>query len=164
MASWRQLSAIDAADGHRCDIHLERKPRWDDGATTYLIRFDLPGFKKDEFKVLVDAGGRLTLRGQRPSGHVRVHEALQLPPTADVDRIAARFDGSVLCLTVPKMLVGAADMALARMDEAKEVASWETEAKKKRSEWDRGQVIAAAAAAFALGVVVTHKFMSAKYL
>lgn len=114
--------------------------------------------------MLVDAGGRLTLSGQRPSGHVRVHKALQLPPTADSDRIAARFDGRVLCLAVPKMPVGAADMALARMDEAKEVAAWETREKKGRSEWGRGQVIAAAVAAFALGVVVTHKFMSAKYL
>jgi hypothetical protein len=112
--------------------------------------------------VLVDGGGRLTLRGKRPSGHVRVDTALQLPATADADRIAARFDGSVLCLSVPKLPVGGADMALARMDEAKEVAARETEAKKERSEWDRGQVIAAAVAAFALGVVVTHKFMSAK--
>ncbi|XP_047057230.1 uncharacterized protein LOC124663589 [Lolium rigidum] len=162
MASWPQLSAKAAADGHRCDIDLDLKPRWDDGATTYLIRFDLSGFKKDEFKVLVDAGGRLTLRGQRPSGHVRVNKALQLPPTADFDKIAARFDGRMLCLTVPKLPV--AEMALARMDEAKELTAWETEAEKERSEWDRGQVIAAAVAAFALGVVVTHKLLSAKHV
>jgi hypothetical protein len=50
------------------------------------------------------------------------------------------------------------------MDEAKELAAWETEAEKERSEWDRGQVIAAAVAAFALGVVVTHKLLSAKHV
>ena len=104
----------------------------------------------------------LTLRGQRPAGHARVHRSLQLPPTADVDRIAARFDGSVLCLTVPKVAVGAAEMVRTRMDEAREVAELETGMQKERSSWDRGQVIAAAVAAFALGAVVTHKFFSAR--
>jgi hypothetical protein len=43
MASRPQLSAKAAADGHRYDIDWDPKTRWDDGATTYLIHFDLPG-------------------------------------------------------------------------------------------------------------------------
>ncbi|KQK08479.1 21.9 kDa heat shock protein [Brachypodium distachyon] len=166
MASWPQGSAIGAHPGD-VDLDLAPIPHWDDGATNYLIRFHLPGFKKEEFRVLVDRGGRLTLRGQRSAGVVRVQRTLQLPPTADVDRIAARFDGRVLCLTLPKVSLRTADMARARMDEAKEVAAaWDMEVtrdkERSRSEWDKGQLIAATVAAFVLGVVVTHRFFSAR--
>ncbi|KAF0916364.1 hypothetical protein E2562_005959 [Oryza meyeriana var. granulata] len=151
-----------AADVDHRDVDLEPKVVWHDGAAGYVVRVDLAGFRKEEFRVQVDAAGRVTVHGQRPAGHVRVHRKFQLPPTADVDRIAARFDGTTLCLTVPKRPVGAAEVVLARMEEAKAVAELEMEMEKERARWDRGNVIAAAVAAFALGVVVSHKIFSTR--
>ncbi|GJM94061.1 hypothetical protein PR202_ga10673 [Eleusine coracana subsp. coracana] len=126
---------------------IDPKLEWHDAATGYVIRLALPGnlpwpfvylqcvtrhheihvicvprmnegFKKEEFKVQVDAGGRLTVRGERPAGYVRFHKAFQLPPTANVDAVAGRFDGSVLSLTVPKKPQGAAEMVVSGMAEA----------------------------------------------
>ncbi|ONM40872.1 uncharacterized protein [Zea mays] len=44
-----------------------------DGANTYVIRLNLPGFKKEDFKVQLNSGGWLTVRGERPAGYVRFH-------------------------------------------------------------------------------------------
>ncbi|KAL5229046.1 hypothetical protein ABZP36_017311 [Zizania latifolia] len=141
------------------DVDLEPKVQWLDGAACYLVRVDLAGFKKEEFRVQVDGIGRVTVRGQRPAGHVHVHKEFQLPPTADLQRIGARFDGTTLCISVPKLPAGAAGTVLARMEEAKAVT---TLLEMERAKWDRGEVIAAAVATFALGVIVTHRFFSAR--
>ncbi|KAG8051499.1 hypothetical protein GUJ93_ZPchr0001g31213 [Zizania palustris] len=135
--------------------------KWLDGAACYLVRVDLAGFKKEEFRVQVDGAGRVTVRGKRPAGHVNVHKEFQLPPTADFQRIGARFDGTTLCISVPKLPAGAAGAVLAKMEEAKAVTT-EMEMEKERAKWDRGEVITAAVAAFALGVIVTHRFFSAR--
>uniref|UniRef100_A0A0D9V2D6 SHSP domain-containing protein n=1 Tax=Leersia perrieri TaxID=77586 RepID=A0A0D9V2D6_9ORYZ len=153
----RPAKAADVVEPR--DVDLKPEVTWVDGAAGYVVRVDLAGFKKEEFRVQVDGAGRVTVRGQRPAGHVRVHGDFQLPPTADVDRITARFDGTTLCLTVPKRPVGAAEVVLARMEEAKAVADLEMG---ERARWDRGNMIAAAVAAFALGVVVTHRILSTR--
>lgn len=128
------------------------------------------GFKKDDFKVQVDAGGRLTVRGERPAGHVRFHRSFQLPPTANLDGVAGRFDGKVLSLAVPKKASGVAEMVVARMAEAEcaAAAAWEKEEDEAGSgfKWaeaavGKGQMVAAAVAGFALGVFVAHRVLSA---
>jgi HSP20 family molecular chaperone IbpA len=85
-----------------------------------FVRAIEAGFEKDDFKVQLDAGGRLTVRGERPAGHVRFHKSLQLPPTANLDGVSGRFDGKVLSLAVPKKAAarGVAEMVVARMAEA----------------------------------------------
>lgn len=66
------------------------------------------GFKKEDFRVQVDDAGRLTVRGQRPTGAgadgklIRFHKVFQLPSTANLDEISGRFHDNVLILTVPK--------------------------------------------------------------
>ncbi|GJN18539.1 hypothetical protein PR202_gb05711 [Eleusine coracana subsp. coracana] len=119
---------------------IDPKLEWHDAATGYVIRLALPGFKKEDFKVQVDAGGRLTVRGERPAGYVRFHKAFQLPPTANVDAVAGRFDGSAEC---------AAAAVVAREKEEAAAAV------------GKGQMVAAAVAGFALGVFVAHRILSA---
>jgi hypothetical protein len=130
------------------------------------------GFKKDDFKVQVDAGGRLTVRGERPAGHVRFHRSFQLPPTANLDGIAGRFDGKVLSLAVPKKASGGvAEMVVARMAEAECAAAAALEKEEDEAgsgfKWaeaaggKKGQMVAAAVAGFALGVFVAHRVLSA---
>jgi len=104
----------------------------------------------------VDSGGRLTVRGERPAGYVRLHKAFQLPQTANLEGIAGRFDGTVLSLTVPKPPVSGTDMVMARLIEAKEERAARAEAL-----GGRGQVVAAAVAGFALGAFLAHRLLSA---
>ncbi|CAD6238086.1 unnamed protein product [Miscanthus lutarioriparius] len=87
---------------------------WLDDGANYLLRLDLPGFKKEDFRVHVDGEGRLTVIGHRkptPGGDgkaLRLHKTFQLPNTANLDTITGRFGSNVLTLTVPKLPAGAA--------------------------------------------------------
>ncbi|XP_062184928.1 inactive protein RESTRICTED TEV MOVEMENT 2-like [Phragmites australis] len=81
---------------------------WLDDGGSYLLRLDLPGFKKEDLRVHVDAAGCLTVLGQRAPGAgtgnaLLLHKVFQLPATANLDTITGRFDGAVLTLTVPKL-------------------------------------------------------------
>ncbi|WVZ69918.1 hypothetical protein U9M48_018632 [Paspalum notatum var. saurae] len=82
----------------------------DDGGANYLLRLDLPGFKKEDMSVYVNGEGLLTvvaLRKPAPGGSegkaLRVRKSFQLPSTANLDAITGRFDGTMLTLTVPKL-------------------------------------------------------------
>uniref|UniRef100_A0A0E0C3Y9 SHSP domain-containing protein n=1 Tax=Oryza meridionalis TaxID=40149 RepID=A0A0E0C3Y9_9ORYZ len=156
-----------AAEVEPRDVDLQPEVKWHDSAAGYVARLDLAGFRKEEFRVQVDGAGRVTVRGQRPVGHVRLHREFQLPPAADVDRIAARFDGATLYLTVPKRPAsGAAEVVMETMEDARvaaAAAALELETERERAAgWDRGSAIAAAVAAFALGVVVSHRIFSTR--
>ncbi|BAH91169.1 21.9 kDa heat shock protein-like [Oryza sativa Japonica Group] len=159
----RSAKGAAAAEVEPRDVDLQPEVKWHDGAAGYVARLDLAGFRKEEFRVQVDGAGRVTVRGQRPAGHVRLHREFQLPPAADVDRIAARFDGATLCLTVPKRPAGgAAEVVMATMEDARVEAEMQMEMEKERARWDRGSAIAAAVAAFALGVVVSHRIFATR--
>ncbi|KQJ97174.1 protein RESTRICTED TEV MOVEMENT 2 [Brachypodium distachyon] len=87
---------------------LDPKFEWIENATNYVLRINLSGFKKDDFRVQVDGAGRLTVRGHRPASGPSFHKVFQLPSTASLDDITGRFDASVLTLTVPKRAAAAA--------------------------------------------------------
>jgi hypothetical protein len=114
------------------------------------------GFKKEDFKVQVDSGGRLTVRGERPAGYVRFHKAFQLPQTAYPDGVAGRFDGTVLSLTVPKQPASGRDMVVARLAEVKECAAGEGTTTWAEALGGKGQMVAAAVAGFA---PVGHEYL-----
>ncbi|CAO2183524.1 unnamed protein product [Urochloa humidicola] len=84
---------------------------WLDDGDSYLLRLNLPEFKKEDFRVHVDGEGRLTVLGHRRPAPgaaegkaTRVNKAFQLPKTANLDAVSGRFDGTVLTLKVPKLL------------------------------------------------------------
>ncbi|XP_062184906.1 17.6 kDa class I heat shock protein-like [Phragmites australis] len=157
--SKRQRSSAKGAQPAACDADIEPELEWLDGTACYIFRLNLPGFKKEDFKVQVSAGGRLTVRGERPAGYVQLHKAFQLPQTANLDGVSGRFDGRVLSLIVPKVPVTGTQMVMARMAEAKAAAecavAWEEAAGVK------GQMVAAAIAGFALGFFVAHGLLTA---
>lgn len=112
--SSRQQQAHDAGGD------LDPVYEWLDDGGSYLLRLNLAGFKKEDFRVHVDADGRLTILGQQGRAP-RLHKAFQLPNTADLDGITGRFDGTVLTLTVPKLRhPGAAASPLPTQTEDKE--------------------------------------------
>ncbi|XP_062208475.1 stress response protein NST1-like [Phragmites australis] len=98
---------------------------WLDDGGSYLLRLDLPEFKNENFRVHVDAAGRLIVLGQRAPGGagsgkaLQLHKVFQLPNTANLDAITGRFDGTVLTLTVPKLLQSDAVELPASLPEAK---------------------------------------------
>ncbi|KAK7388974.1 hypothetical protein VNO78_23805 [Psophocarpus tetragonolobus] len=78
-----------------------------DSAGHYLV-VDLPEFRKEDVKLQVDSYGRIVVTGDR---HVdewkRVHFRLTFPEPldSDVNKIAGKFDGGILYVTVPKQLI-----------------------------------------------------------
>ncbi|GJM94059.1 hypothetical protein PR202_ga10671 [Eleusine coracana subsp. coracana] len=97
MANGRQAPAAEQPRDGEFDPVYE----WLDDGGSYLLRLDLAGFNKEDFRVHVDAAGRLTVISQQGRAP-RLHKAFQLPNTANLDGITGRFDGAVLTLTVPK--------------------------------------------------------------
>uniref|UniRef100_N1QYT6 Uncharacterized protein n=1 Tax=Aegilops tauschii TaxID=37682 RepID=N1QYT6_AEGTA len=99
MAGGQESSAV-AAD-------LDPVYEWVDGDGSYLLRLNLPGFKKEDFRVHVDPAGRLNILGHKTAdggaGNVRLHKVFQLPSTSDLDAITGRYDANLLTLTVPKL-------------------------------------------------------------
>ncbi|CAL4955983.1 unnamed protein product [Urochloa decumbens] len=163
-SSKAQRAAKGDAAPEACVADIDPKIEWLDGANTYVIRLNLPGFKKEDFKVQVDSGGRLTVRGERPAGYVRFHKAFQLPPTANPDGVARRFDGAVLSLTVPKQPATGKDMVVARLAEGKEWCA-AAEGAAAASTWaealgGKGQMVAAAVAGLALGAFLAHRLLN----
>ncbi len=79
----------------------------------YVVRAELPGFRKEDLNVEV-ADGILTITGHQKletkSGQKdatttqerRVSRSLSLPEHLDTDKIAARYENGVLTLTLPK--------------------------------------------------------------
>ncbi|CAN6317403.1 unnamed protein product [Urochloa humidicola] len=81
---------------------------WSHAADANIISISLPGFRKEELRVLVDNHGYLQVRGQRPaaaggsSNWIRVLKHLKLPDNCDIDGIRSKFVDDKLTITLPK--------------------------------------------------------------
>jgi len=87
-----------------------------ESAELYLIEAELPGVHREDLRIGLD-DGVLTIQGQRPprSGDEgrkyhraerasgRFARSFALPESADCERIEARFEEGVLCISIPKM-------------------------------------------------------------
>ncbi|KAG8069098.1 hypothetical protein GUJ93_ZPchr0005g14337 [Zizania palustris] len=108
MASNKQSAAAAAAADELQEDQTELQPKfeWVENANNFLLRLNLAGFKKEDFRVQVDRAGRLTILGQRPATadarRTRFRKVFQLPSTANTDDITGRFEANVLTITVPK--------------------------------------------------------------
>ncbi|XP_027368828.1 22.0 kDa heat shock protein-like [Abrus precatorius] len=81
---------------------------WTEDSAGHYLLVDLPDFRKEEVKLQVDSYGRILVRGERQENErKRVHFRLTfpVPVDSDVDKIAGRFDGGILYVTVPKGIV-----------------------------------------------------------
>ncbi|XP_006646046.1 enolase-phosphatase E1-like [Oryza brachyantha] len=134
MAS-RPASSAAAAEQQQRDGDYEPVYEWLDAGANYLLRLNVPEFKKEDFQVHVDASGRLTVRGQR--GSLRLNKVFQLPATSNLDGITGRLEGTVLILTVPKLPAASAAAATAppppKVKEEEEADAKKPDTKKKRA-------------------------------
>lgn len=78
---------------------------WSHSADASFVKIIVPGFKREEIRVLVDNHGHLRTRGERPvEGNKwrRFQKDLQLPSDCNVDGIRAKFENEALTITLPK--------------------------------------------------------------
>ncbi|CAN6323123.1 unnamed protein product [Urochloa humidicola] len=80
---------------------------WTRGAEADSVRISLPGFKREEIRVLVDNHGHLRTSGERPVAGTRwsrFQKDFKLPDNcnADADGIRAKFEAEALTITLPK--------------------------------------------------------------
>lgn len=83
--------------------------------TTYTMKFDMPGVKKEDVKIEVD-GNQLTVSAERKEekktedrksryseiSYGSYRRNFTLPSAIDEKKVSAKFDNGVLTLTVPK--------------------------------------------------------------
>ncbi|XP_054792969.1 inactive protein RESTRICTED TEV MOVEMENT 2-like [Prosopis cineraria] len=78
---------------------------WTEDSTGHYLLVDLPGFKKEEVKLQVEGSGYIIVRGERQvNEEKRVHFELifPVPKDSDTDKIAGKFDGEILYVTITK--------------------------------------------------------------
>ncbi|KAK7330389.1 hypothetical protein VNO77_24583 [Canavalia gladiata] len=80
---------------------------WTEDSAGHYLLVDLPEFRKEEVKLQVDSYGRILVTGERQANErKRVHFwlAFPVPVDSDMDKIAGKFDGGILYVTVPKQI------------------------------------------------------------
>ncbi|KAK3146559.1 hypothetical protein QOZ80_3BG0268050 [Eleusine coracana subsp. coracana] len=78
---------------------------WSRAAEADAVKISLPGFKREEIRVLVDNHGHLRTRGERPvagTRWARFQKDFKLPDNCNVDGIRAKFESETLTITLPK--------------------------------------------------------------
>ncbi|KAI5416803.1 uncharacterized protein LOC127073831 [Lathyrus oleraceus] len=83
---------------------------WSEDSTSHYLLVDLPEFKKEDVKLQVDSSGRIVVKGERQASEqkrVRFHLSFPAPSDSEVDKIAGKFDGGILYVTLPKQIVQA---------------------------------------------------------
>ncbi|XP_058762168.1 uncharacterized protein LOC131635551 isoform X2 [Vicia villosa] len=81
---------------------------WSEDSTGHYLIVDLSEFKKEDVKLQVDSSGRIVVKGERQASElkrVRFHLSFPAPSNSEVDKIAGKFDGGILYVTLPKQIV-----------------------------------------------------------
>lgn len=74
-------------------------------ADTEVAKFSLPGFKREDIRVVVDNHGNMRIRGERliaGNRWSRFTKDIHLPQHYNVDGIRAKFESETLTITIPK--------------------------------------------------------------
>jgi len=64
-------------------------------------------FVKEDVKLQVDSSGRIVVKGERQASEqkrVRFHLSFPEPDDSEIDKIAGKFDGGILYVTLPKRI------------------------------------------------------------
>ncbi|XP_027921307.1 uncharacterized protein LOC114179241 [Vigna unguiculata] len=80
---------------------------WTQDSAGHYLLVDLPEFRKEEVKLQVDSYGRIVVKGERQINawkHDHFRLTFPAPLDSDMDRIAGKFDGGVLYVTIPKQV------------------------------------------------------------
>ncbi|XP_039034270.1 uncharacterized protein LOC120170405 [Hibiscus syriacus] len=70
----------------------------------------LPGFKKEQLKVQVTTGGNMRISGERPIGVDKISrffKEFSIPSNCDQSKIRANFNGGMLHVKFPKLIIHA---------------------------------------------------------
>ncbi|KAG5039480.1 hypothetical protein JHK85_011956 [Glycine max] len=80
---------------------------WTEDSAGHYLLVDLPDFRKEEMKLQVNSYGRIVVSGERNLNewkHVHFRLTFPAPLNSDMDKIAGKFDGGILYVTVPKQV------------------------------------------------------------
>ncbi|KAG0483105.1 hypothetical protein HPP92_011189 [Vanilla planifolia] len=88
-------------------VYEEFQPfsEWAQDPANYILLVQLPGFRKEDVKVLVDNTGRLTIRGTkqlRDNRFARFEKSFTLPTNSNVEKTSGKFEDACLSLFIPK--------------------------------------------------------------
>ncbi|KAJ4839661.1 hypothetical protein Tsubulata_050446 [Turnera subulata] len=81
---------------------------WTEDPDGHYLLIDLPDFQKDEVRLQVDNESNITVSGERLVNHnkyVYFEQTYKMPENSDIDKISGKFDGEILYVTVPKLVV-----------------------------------------------------------
>ncbi|KAJ0266504.1 HSP20-like chaperones superfamily protein [Hirschfeldia incana] len=89
-------------------IYQEFEPatRWTSEPDAEILVVDLPGFKKEQIKVVVTTTRKLRLTGERPTGGnkwIRFRHEVPVPMTVDIDSVSAMFKDNKLYIRHSKV-------------------------------------------------------------
>ncbi|XP_062213341.1 proline-rich receptor-like protein kinase PERK8 [Phragmites australis] len=96
---------MDILGANRTFDEYDPAVEWSRAAEADVLKISLPGFKREEIRVLVDNKGRLRTRGERPvagTRWIRFQKDDQLPANCNADGIRAKFQNETLTITLPK--------------------------------------------------------------
>lgn len=87
---------------------------WEDEDKVF-VEAELPGMELEHLEIYVTEGNQLTIQGERPAleakegvwhrqerGFGKFSRVIALPATVNADKVEARFEHGVLCVTMPK--------------------------------------------------------------
>ncbi|GLT63072.1 hypothetical protein SLA2020_356640 [Shorea laevis] len=106
MANVNGVPGDGGYSGYHYVEELEPSAVWTEDSNCHYLQIQLPGFKKEQFRLDVASTGNLTLSGERmvnESKAVYVDKTYKLPKDSDVEEITVKYDALYLYITVPKL-------------------------------------------------------------
>ncbi|CAJ1944034.1 unnamed protein product [Sphenostylis stenocarpa] len=109
MASARDTTRVGVGTRARTPVVERIVPNsgWTQDSAGHYLLVDLPEFRKEEVKLQVDSYGRIVVMGERKINEWKqdyFRLTFPAPVDADMDRIAGKFDGGILYVTIPKQV------------------------------------------------------------
>ncbi|CAA6666214.1 unnamed protein product [Spirodela intermedia] len=168
-------------------VELRPSIEWTSTPTAHILRVRIPGFTKEDVRVLIDSSGRLKVTGKKTTSEAEefLSESFELPQDSDSDKITGWYEDDCISLIIPKKptesissRIGVLVDGRSRPRGGRGDGEKTNPSEKKRISWGQGfqevlskhglleklnrnkKIIAVAVSAFALGFYMSRKLRS----
>ncbi|KAL2922472.1 15.4 kDa class V heat shock protein [Bienertia sinuspersici] len=89
------------------DEEITPSSGWTQSPDIHCLLVDLPGFEKDEIKLIIDESGSIVVSGRTRIGaekQVHFEKSFSVPEDGDIKRMSTIFQGDTLKVSVPKVV------------------------------------------------------------
>ncbi|CAA7402991.1 unnamed protein product [Spirodela intermedia] len=85
-------------------VELRPSIEWTSTPTAHILRVRIPGFTKEDLRVLIDSSGRLKVTGKKTTSEAEefLSESFELPQDSDSDKITGWYEDDCISLIIPK--------------------------------------------------------------